>query len=137
MNGINAADSLAGATAQNSGVYRLYRILELRYRGDCEFRVQSMRTTQPTNFAVLYDLRGVWQSPRSCKLYAGYGVAQLVSRNPSPQAFAVRTRYQVKEIEMRHAGRLSHAYDLIYSISHNPPQYTPRYTLTLTTTYFQ
>ncbi len=83
MNGINAADSLAGATAQNSGVYRLYRILELRYRGDCEFRVQSMRTTQPTNFAVLYDLRGVWQSPRSCKLYAGYGVAQLVSRNPS------------------------------------------------------
>jgi hypothetical protein len=25
-------------------------------------------TTQPTKRDVLYDLRGVWQSPRACKL---------------------------------------------------------------------
>jgi len=24
-------------------------------------------TTQPTTLDILYDLRGIWQSPRSCK----------------------------------------------------------------------
>jgi len=28
-------------------------------------------TTQPTKTYVLYDLRVVWQSPRSCKFYKG------------------------------------------------------------------
>jgi len=53
-------------TSEPWGLLNLTRVSALPVQQHNRSRFQP--TTQPTEYDVLYDLRGVWQSPRSCML---------------------------------------------------------------------